>query len=37
LKLSKEYTLIEAYQSLSMDNRKRLEGYMAALKEMDQA
>lgn len=36
-KRSQEYTLIEAYQSLSYDSRKRLEGYMAALKELDQA
>jgi len=31
---SKEYQLIETYQSMSADAKKRLEGYMDALKDM---
>ena len=33
-KESEEYQVIEAYQSLDLDAKKRLEGYMKALKEM---
>ena len=31
---SKEYQLIEAYQSMDLDARRRIEGYMEALKNM---
>lgn len=31
---SKEYDLIETYQNLDLDARKRLEGYLKALKDM---
>lgn len=34
-KKSNEYVLIETYQKLNFDNRKRLEGYMRALSEME--
>ena len=34
IKESKEYQLIEAYQSMNSDSRKRLEGYLDALKDM---
>lgn len=34
-KKSEEFGLIETYQSLNQDNRKRLEGYIKALKEQD--
>lgn len=33
-KQSKEYALIETYQNLNADARKRLEGYMSALNDM---
>ena len=33
-KQSGEYKLIEAYQNLDVDSRKRLEGYMKALSDM---
>lgn len=33
-KESKEYQLIEAYQNMNPDARKRLEGYLDALKDM---
>ena len=34
-KQSKEYQLIELYQSLDLDARRRLEGYLHALSEMN--
>lgn len=34
-KQSKEYRLIETYQTLNMDAQKRLEGYMSALGDME--
>lgn len=34
-KQSMEYKLIEAYQNLNVDSRKRLEGYIKALSEMN--
>ncbi|MGN0485484.1 MAG: helix-turn-helix domain-containing protein [Lachnospiraceae bacterium] len=34
-KRSKEYALIETYQTLNADSKKRLEGYMKALKDME--
>ena len=34
-KESEEFQLIEAYQSLNLDAKKRLEGYMKALKDME--
>ena len=34
-RVSKEFQLIEAYQSLDSDAQKRLEGYMKALKDMN--
>ena len=32
---SKEYQLIEAYQTMNPDVKKRLEGYLDALKDME--
>lgn len=34
-KESKEYQLIEIYQSMNSDAKKRLEGYLDALKDME--
>ena len=31
---SSEYALVEMYQNLDMDSRKRVEGYVRALSEM---
>ena len=35
-KESDEFTLIETYKSLNRDNKKRLEGYIRALKEQNE-
>ena len=35
-KHSKEYALIETYQNLDPDDKKRLEGYLSALNDLKQ-
>ena len=34
-KKSKEYMLIEIYQNLNVNAKKRMEGYLSALKDME--